>query len=378
MVNISRLQLLLPILNILFFKIKDKNLSKNKINLQINKFIILDNFIFIVSIIILFLTKNVFLVNVIVYVYVSILYIYLQYITKDMNKYFILDIVITEIAMLILLMAINLFVMILILISIILVFNLFNSIYPIVINYSVFDYIPLDLIITLIILFIIRCFLLMKIIKRSDEINIVSNKHIFKYLLVCLVSIGTIYFSYNYYTTNNIFKYILVTNKFVKNQELYYLNGEEVKDINNYEQTSITEIKITRNYIDYYFENKVNDYTLSIIQKIYYNNKIYELKFEYIYFSSINDYSDAGYININENNVLNVDINTKDNNINPKEIKDVFNQGLKTINTNILNKIYQKQNRFNDQYLGNFNQIFTKVNATDNQELYNLVNNIVK
>lgn len=378
MVNISRLQLLLPILNILFFKIKDKNLSKNKINLQINKFIILDNFIFIVSIIILFLTKNLFLVNVIVYVYVSILYIYLKYITKDMNKYFILDIVITEIAMLILLIAINLFVMLLILISIILLFNLFNSIYPIVINYSVFNYIPLDLIITLIILFIIRCFLLIKIIKRSDEIHIVSNKHIFKYLLVCLVSIGTIYFSYNYYITNNIFKYILVTNKFVKNQELYYLNGEEVKDINNYEQTSITEIKITRNYIDYFFENKVNDYTLSIIQKIYYNNKIYELKFEYIYFSSINDYSDAGYININENNVLNVDINTKDNNINPKEIKDVFNQGLKTINTNILNKIYQKQNRFNDQYLGNFNQIFTKVNATDNQELYNLVNNIVK
>ena len=46
MINISKLQLLLPVLNILFFKIKDKNLSKNKINLQIKRFIILDNIIF--------------------------------------------------------------------------------------------------------------------------------------------------------------------------------------------------------------------------------------------------------------------------------------------------------------------------------------------
>ena len=46
MINISKLQLLLPVLNIYFFKIKDKNLSKNKINLQINRFIILDNIIF--------------------------------------------------------------------------------------------------------------------------------------------------------------------------------------------------------------------------------------------------------------------------------------------------------------------------------------------
>ena len=56
----------------------------------------------------------------------------------------------------------------------------------------------------------------MKIIKRSDEINIVSNKRLFRYLLVSLVSVGTIYFSYNYYTTNNIFKYILVTDKLLK------------------------------------------------------------------------------------------------------------------------------------------------------------------
>ena len=225
MINISKLQLLLPVLNILFFKIKDKNLSKNKINLQIKRFIILDNIIFILSIIILFLTKNLFLVNVIVYVYISILYMYWNYITEYRNKYFILDIIITEIAILILLIAINIAVMLLILILTILVFNSLNTIYPIVINYSVIDYIPIDLIITSITLFMIRSFFLMKIIKRSDEINIVSNKRLFRYLLVSLVSVGTIYFSYNYYTTNNIFKYILVTNKFVKNQELYYLNG---------------------------------------------------------------------------------------------------------------------------------------------------------
>ncbi len=158
MINISKLQLLLPVLNILFFKIKDKNLSKNKINLQIKRFIILDNIIFIVSIIILFLTKHLFLVNVIVYVYISILYIYWNYITEYRNKYFILDIVITEIAILILLIAINIGVMVLILILTILVFNSLNTIYPIVINYSVIDYIPIDLIITSIASFMIRSF----------------------------------------------------------------------------------------------------------------------------------------------------------------------------------------------------------------------------
>ena len=132
MINISKLQLLLPVLNILFFKIKDKNLSKNKINLQIKRFIILDNIIFILSIIILFLTKNLFLVNVIVYVYISILYMYWNYITEYRNKYFILDIIITEIAILILLIAINIAVMLLILILTILVFNSLNTIYPIV------------------------------------------------------------------------------------------------------------------------------------------------------------------------------------------------------------------------------------------------------
>ena len=40
----------------------------------------------------------------------------------------------------------------------ILVFNSLNAIYPIVTNYSVIDYIPIDLIITSITLFMIRSF----------------------------------------------------------------------------------------------------------------------------------------------------------------------------------------------------------------------------
>ena len=112
------------------------------------------------------------------------------------------------------------------------------------------------------------------------------------------------------------------------------------------------------------------------MQKINYNNKIYELKFDYIYFSVINNYSDAGHLNFNENNVLNVNISVDDSNIDQEEINYVFNQGLNTINKNILNKIYQKHYRFNNKYLGNFNEITTIVNQHESEELYILVKNI--
>lgn len=365
MLSISKWSLLTPILNLVTIV----NKSKEK---TIKNYIVFDNLIFIFSIFIFCLTKNMFLLTSFVYLYTFMLYVK---VIKKEEAYNInyLGIFLVFIASLISIIVVSLFSCI----SILLLVYAINFIYPFMMDLFNTN-INFCYLLAILILIIVRSFLLISLVRTTSDININTNKHLLKYILIPLLVFSFIYCTYNYYNTNNIFKYMLVTNKISPNKEFNYVDGIIINDNSTYSQFDMTKVLVQRNNIDLFSDDEINSYELNIIQQVEYNNKIYELKINYNYFYVKRSNNDR--YNINDYNTLyvNLESNHKNIDIDNQEIKDILDLGLEKINNNILNEMYKHKPRFNPNYLGNFNEITTEVNQKGNKELYILINNIVR
>lgn len=364
MLSISKLSLLTPILNLVTIV----NKSKEK---TITNLIVFDNLVCIFCIFIFFLTKNMFLLTSFIYLYTFMLYV--KVIKKEeANNINYFGILLVFIASLISIIVVSLFSYI----SILLLVYAINFIYPFMMNLFNAN-INFCYLLAILILIIVRSFLLISLVRITSDINIKANKCLLKYILMPLLVFSSIYYTYNYYNTNNIFKYMLVTNKISPNKEFNYVDGRIINDNSTYSQFDITKVLVQRNNIDLFSDDEINSYELNIIQQVEYNNKIYELKINYNYFYVKRSNNDM--YNIDDYNTLYVNLESNDKNIDidNQEIKDILDLGLEKINNNILNEMYKHKSRFNPNYLGNFNEITTEVNKNENKELYILINNIV-